>query len=124
MNPEVTSVRDADRVIGKLDSKGIENHKVVINRLNHEMTESGEMLNVEDILEILSVKLLGIVPDDRSITISTNKGEPVVTTEGSLAGTAFINIAKRITGEEIPLLNLKPEEEGFFSKLSKLFKKK
>ncbi|MFH5836003.1 septum site-determining protein MinD [Proteiniclasticum sp. C24MP] len=124
VNPEVTSVRDADRVIGKLDSKGIENHKVVINRLNHEMTESGEMLNVEDILEILSVKLLGIVPDDRSITISTNKGEPVVTTEGSLAGTAFINIAKRITGEDIPLLNLKPEEEGFFSKLSKLFKKR
>jgi septum site-determining protein MinD len=124
VNPEVTSVRDADRVIGKLDSKGIEDHKVIINRLNHEMTESGDMLNVEDILEILSVKLLGIVPDDRSITISTNKGEPVVTTEGSLAGAAFINIARRITGEDIPLLNLKPEEVGFFSKLSKLFKRK
>ncbi len=88
------------------------------------MTESGEMLNVEDILEILSVKLLGIVPDDRNITISTNKGEPIVTSEGTLAGTAFINIARRITGEDIPLLNLKPEEEGFFSKLTKLFKRK
>lgn len=124
VNPEVTSVRDADRVIGKLDSKGIEDHKVIINRLNYEMTENGEMLNVEDILEILSVKLLGIVPDDRNITISTNKGEPIVTAEGTLAGTAFINIAKRITGEEVPLLNLKPEELGFFGKISKLFKKK
>lgn len=124
VNPEVTSVRDADRVIGKLDSKGIENHRVIINRLNHEMTENGDMLNVDDILEILSVKLLGVVPDDRNITISTNKGEPIVTTVGTLAGTAFINIARRITGEDIPLLDLKPEEEGFFSKLSKLFKKK
>lgn len=124
VNPEVTSVRDADRVIGKLDSKGIDNHRVIINRLNHEMTENGDMLNVDDILEILSVKLLGVVPDDRNITISTNKGEPIVTTEGTLAGTAFINIARRITGEDIPLLDLKPVEEGFFSKLSKLFKKK
>jgi len=124
VNPEITSVRDADRVIGKLDSKGIENHRVIINRLNHEMTENGDMLNVDDILEILSVKLLGVVPDDRNITISTNKGEPIVTTEGTLAGTAFINIARRITGEDIPLLDLKPEEEGFFSKLSKLFRKK
>ena len=88
------------------------------------MTESGEMLNVEDILEILSVKLLGVVPDDRDITISTNKGEPIVITEGSMAGTAFINIAKRITGEDIPLLNLKPVELSFFSKLSVLFKRK
>ena len=88
------------------------------------MTENGEMLNVEDILEILSVKLLGIVPDDRNITISTNRGEPIVTVEGTLAGTAFINIAKRITGEEVPLLDLKPEELGFFGKISKLFKKK
>jgi len=124
VNPEVTSVRDADRVIGKLDSKGIEDHKVIINRLNYEMTENGEMLNVEDILEILSVKLLGIVPDDRNITISTNKGEPIVTAEGTLAGTAFINIAKRITGEEVPLLNLKPEETSIFSKIGKFFKKK
>ncbi len=124
VNPEVTSVRDADRVIGKLDSKGIENHKVVINRLNYAMTESGEMLNVEDILEILSVKLLGVVPDDRDITISTNKGEPIVITEGSMAGTAFTNIARRITGEDVPLLNLKPVELSFFSKLSILFKRK
>lgn len=124
VNPEVTSVRDADRVIGKLDSKGIENHKVVINRLNYDMTESGEMLNVEDILEILSVKLLGVVPDDRNITISTNKGEPIVTVEGSKAGMAFINIAKRITGEDIPLMNLKPEEISFLAKLSSLFRKK
>lgn len=124
VNPEVTSVRDADRVIGKLDSKGIEDHKVIINRLNYDMTESGEMLNVEDILEILSVKLLGVVPDDRAITISTNKGEPIVISEGTMAGTAFTNIARRIAGEDVPLLNLKPEEAGFFSKLSSLFKRK
>ncbi|HSP46500.1 MAG TPA: septum site-determining protein MinD [Clostridiaceae bacterium] len=124
VNPEVTSVRDADRVIGKLDARGIDNHRVVINRLNYDMTESGEMLNIDDILEILSVKLLGVVPDDRSITVSTNKGEPIVLTDGTRAGTAFQNIARRITGEDVPLMDLKPEEESFLSKLSKLFKKR
>ena len=66
VNPEITSVRDADRVIGKLDSKGLEDHAVIINRLNYEMTKNGDMLDVADIIETLSVELLGVVPDDKN----------------------------------------------------------
>ncbi len=124
VNPEITSVRDADRVIGKLDAKGLDDHEVIINRLNYEMTKNGDMLDVTDIIETLSIKLLGVVPDDRNITISTNKGEPIVLDEGAIAGQAFKNIARRITGEEVPLMNLQIEEhQGFFSALKKLFKR-
>lgn len=124
VNPEITSVRDADRVIGKLDAKGLEDHAVVVNRLNYEMTKNGDMLDVSDIIETLSIELLGVVPDDRNITISTNKGEPIVLEEGAFAGQAFRNIARRITGEEVPLMNLHIEEQqSFFSSLKKLFKR-
>ncbi|MBU3196048.1 septum site-determining protein MinD [Clostridium algidicarnis] len=124
VNPEITSVRDADRVIGKLDSKGLENHEVIVNRLNYEMTKNGNMLDIDDIVDTLSIRLLGVVPDDRSITISTNKGEPIVLDEKAIAGKAFINIAKRIIGEEVPLLNLDVEQSGFLSALKNLFKKR
>ncbi|ALB48153.1 MULTISPECIES: septum site-determining protein MinD [Clostridium] len=124
VNPEITSVRDADRVIGKLDSKGLEDHSVIVNRLNYEMTKNGDMLDVADIIETLSVELLGVVPDDKNITISTNKGEPIVLEEGAIAGQAFKNIARRITGEEVPIIDLHTEEhQGFFSSLKKLFKR-
>ncbi|HCW05408.1 MAG TPA: septum site-determining protein MinD [Clostridium sp.] len=122
VNPEVTSVRDADRVIGKLDSKGIEDHQLLINRLNVNMAKKGDMLNIDDINDILSIKLLGVVPDDRSITVSTNKGEPIVLDDKALAGQAFKNIAKRITGEEVPLLNLEGEGGGILNAFKKLFK--
>lgn len=124
VNPEITSVRDADRVIGKLDAKGLEDHAVIVNRLNYEMTKNGDMLDVSDIIETLSIQLLGVVPDDKNITISTNKGEPIVLEEGAFAGQAFKNIARRITGEEVPFMNLQVEEhQGFFSSLKKLFKR-
>ena len=123
VNPEITSVRDADRVIGKLDAKGLEDHSVIVNRLNYEMTRRGDMLDVSDIIETLSVKLLGVVPDDRSITVSTNKGEPIVLDEKALSGQAFRNIAKRITGEEVPLLKLSSESTGLFSAIKKIFRK-
>ena len=124
VNPEITSVRDADRVIGKLDSKGLEDHAVIVNRLNYEMTKNGDMLDVPDIIDTLSVKLLGVVPDDRSITVSTNKGEPIVLDENAIAGRAFRNIAKRIDGEEVPLLDLSASTGGFFTTIKKMFKKK
>ncbi|SFB31707.1 septum site-determining protein MinD [Clostridium frigidicarnis] len=124
VNPEVTSVRDADRVIGKLDAKGLENHQLVINRLNYDMTQKGEMLDISDIVEILSVKLLGVVPDDRDITISTNRGEPVVLNDKAKSGEAFRNVARRILGEEIPLMKFESENDGFFNSLKKLFKLK
>jgi septum site-determining protein MinD len=122
VNPEVTSVRDADRVIGKLDSKGLERHDLLINRLNSEMVKRGDMLNINDIIETLSVKLIGVVPDDRNITISTNKGEPIVLDDKALSGQAFKNIARRITGEEVPLLNLDTEETGLLKSLIKFLK--
>ncbi len=123
VNPEITSVRDADRVIGKLDAKGLEDHQVVINRLNYEMTQRGDMLDISDIIETLSVKLLGVVPDDKNITVSTNKGEPIVLDDKAYSGNAFRNIAKRICGEDVPLMNLSTDNEGFIGVLKKLFKK-
>ncbi|OFI07225.1 septum site-determining protein MinD [Clostridium acetireducens DSM 10703] len=124
VNPEVTSVRDADRVIGKLDAKGLENHDLIINRINYSMIKNGDMLDVRDILDSLAIKLIGVVPEDKNITISTNKGEPVVLNDNALSGKAFKNIAKRITGEEIPLMNLDIEESGFWHSLKKFFVKK
>ena len=80
------------------------------------------MLNIEDINDILSIKLLGVVPDDRNITISTNKGEPIVLDEKAVSGQAFKNIAKRITGEQVPLMNLEGEGGGLLNAFKKLFK--
>lgn len=124
VNPEITSIRDADRVIGKLDAKGLEDHGVIVNRLNYEMTRRGDMLDVGDIIETLSVALMGVVPDDKNITISTNKGEPIVLDEKSLSGQAFRNIAKRITGEDVPIMEMQSEATGFFGSLKKLFGRK
>lgn len=123
VNPEVTSVRDADRVIGKLDAKGINNHQLIVNRLNYAMAKKGDMLDINDIVEILAVKLIGVVPDDRGITVSTNRGEPIVLDENSLSGKAFKNISRRIMGEDVPFVNLDTEEKGFMSSLKKLFRK-
>ena len=121
VNPEVTSVRDADRVIGKLDAKGLENHQLIVNRLNYKMTQNGDMLDVDDILDSLAIKLIGVVPDDRSITVSTNKGEPIVLNEKAEAGKAFRNIARRITGEEVPFMDMSSGESGIFTSIKKLF---
>ena len=124
VNPEITSVRDADRVIGKLDAKGLDDHAVIVNRLNYEMTQSGDMLDVNDIIETLSVKLIGVVPQDNNVTICTNKGEPIVLEEDAYAGKAFRNIAKRITGEEVPFMDLSANSGGFINSIKKLFGRK
>lgn len=124
VNPEITSVRDADRVIGKLDAKGLDDHAVIVNRLNYEMTQSGDMLDVNDIIETLSVKLIGVVPQDNNVTVCTNKGEPIVLEEDAYAGKAFRNIAKRITGEEVPFMDLSANSGGFINSIKKLFGRK
>lgn len=121
VNPELTSVRDADRVIGKLDAKGLDRHELIVNRLNYEMTKRGDMLDVNDILDALAIKLIGVVPDDRNVTVSTNKGEPIVLDDKAFSGQAFKNIAKRITGEEVPFMSLGSDEVGFLSSLKKFF---
>ena len=104
--PEVSATRDADRIIGLLEAAGIKNPRLVINRLRIDMVKDNNMLSVEDILDILAVKLLGVVPDDENVVISTNKGEPLVYKGDSLAAKAFKNIASRIEGVEVPLLDL------------------
>ncbi len=122
--PEVSSVRDADRVIGIIDAKsqkaqnGEEVIKhLIINRLKPEMVEKGEMIGVEDILNILAIPLIGIVPEDEKIVSSTNTGEPVIYGD-SLSAKAYQNIAKRVLGEEVPYLDLKVKK-GFFGRLFK-----
>lgn len=120
--PEVSAVRDADRIIGKLEAKGLTDHELVINRIKYDMTQKGEMLDINDMTDILAIKLLGIVPDDDKIVISTNRGEPAVMDEDSKAGQAYKNIAKRILGEEVPLLNLEDHTGGFFHSIKKFFR--
>ena len=118
--PEVSSVRDADRIIGLLSSQELSNPVLVINRLRVDMVKRGDMMNIEDTIDILGIDLLGIVPDDESIIVSSNRGEPAVTVTSSLAGQAYRNIAKRLLGEEVPFMDL-DTEETFFGKLFKLF---
>ncbi len=112
--PEVSSVRDADRIIGLLEKHEIKNIKLVINKLRPKMVENGSMLGIEDMLEILAIDLLGVVPDDEDIIVAANKGEYVSMHAQSLAGQAYRNIASRLNGQEVELVNMK---QGFFAKL-------
>lgn len=118
--PEVSAVRDADRIIGLLEANEIGRTELVVNRLRADMVKRGDMMSSEDVVEILAVDLLGVVPDDENIVISTNQGEPLVGSK-SLAGQAYENICHRIMGEDVPFLNLLLKN-GFFSKLKNKFK--
>ncbi len=118
--PEVSAVRDADRVIGILEANEIYQPRLIVNRIRQDMVKRGDMMNIEDILDILAVRLLGVVPDDENVVISTNKGEPVVMDEKALSGKAYRNIVRRIIGEEVELLNLEESNQGKFSKMMKL----
>ncbi|MCX5774303.1 MAG: septum site-determining protein MinD [Fusobacteria bacterium] len=119
-NPEVSAVRDADRIIGLLESQGKKDIKLIINRIRPEMVKRGDMLDIEDVLDLLKIELIGIVPEDQEIVVSANKGEPLVRDSHCLAGQAYRNITKRILGEKLPLLDIS-KQAGFFTKL---FKKK
>lgn len=119
--PEVSAVRDADRIIGLLNANGISEPKLVINRIKPEMVRRGDMMSIEDTLDILGVPLLGIIPEDENIIRSSNLGEPIVTSNFR-AGAAYRNIVKRLMGQEVPFMNL-DEGQGFFSKLKNIFKK-
>jgi len=121
--PDVSAVRDADRVIGIIDAKsqkakdgGEVKKYVIINRLKPEMVESGSMLSVDDVLNILALPLIGVVPDDEKIITSTNEGEPIYYDKESLAAEAYRRIARRILGEEVEFLDLSVKK-GFFKRL-------
>ncbi|MGQ0792791.1 MAG: septum site-determining protein MinD [Deltaproteobacteria bacterium] len=116
VNPEVSSVRDADRVIGLLESMGKENIKLIINRIRLHQVRKGEMLSVADIEEILHIPKIGIIPDEERMVDFTNKGEPIVLAENSKSGRALMNVAKRLEGQDIPFTELE-ERKSFFSRL-------
>jgi septum site-determining protein MinD len=118
--PEISAVRDADRIIGLLEAAEVRNPELIVNRIKMDMVNRGDMMGVEDMIEILAIDLIGIVPDDESIVISTNKGEPVATRDDALSGQAYRNIARRITGEEVPLLDLNTQD-NFINRLMNLF---
>ena len=118
--PEVSAVRDADRIIGLLNANEVKKTELVVNRLRADMVKRGDMMSSDDVVEILAVDLIGIVPDDENIVVATNQGEPLVGTK-SLAGQAYENICKRIMGEEVPWLDLS-KNNGFFAKIKSKFK--
>lgn len=119
--PEVSAIRDADRIIGLLEANELHKTELIVNRLRMDMVRRGDMMNVEDVCDILAIKLVGAVPDDEHIVVATNQGEPLVGTD-CLAGQAYANISRRIAGEEVPFLNLE-EKQGMFSKLKEMFRK-
>jgi septum site-determining protein MinD len=116
VNPEVSSVRDADRVIGLLESMEKENIKLIINRIKLHQVKKGEMLSVEDIEEILHIPKVGIVPDEERMVDFTNKGEPIVLSANSRSGKALMNIARRLEGQDVPFTELE-EKKSFLSRI-------
>ncbi len=118
--PEVSAVRDADRIIGLLESEGKSNPKLIVNRIRPHMVKKGDMMNIDDIIEILAIDLLGIIPEDEYIVVSTNRGEPAVVNPTALASTAYKNIVRRLAGENVPLMEMQAED-GLLHKLKKIF---
>ena len=119
--PEMSAVRDADRIIGLLEAKEeIKSYKLLLNRVRPNLIKSNDMMSVDDVVEILSAELIGIIPEDTGIITSTNKGEPIVNDEKSLAGKAYNNVARRIIGEDVPFLDLE-EPKGIVAKMKKFF---
>ncbi|SFR08217.1 septum site-determining protein MinD [Desulfoscipio geothermicus] len=117
--PEVSAVRDADRIIGLLEKEDLREPKLVINRMRFQMVKHGDMMSIDDIIEILAVDLLGVVPEDELVVVSTNRGEMVVMNNASRSGQAYRNIVRRIKGEEVPMMDLE-ENSGLFNRLRRM----
>jgi septum site-determining protein MinD len=127
--PEISAVRDADRIIGMIDSKTkaseegreIQKH-LIVNRLKPEMVKDGSMLSVDHVLSILDIPLIGVIPDDEAVVASTNRGVPVVLEEKrSLSGAAYLNVTQRLLGNHVEYLDL--SKKSPFSKLFGMFKR-
>lgn len=119
--PEVSAIRDADRIIGLLEANGKKKIDLLINRLRMDMVKRGDMMSVEDVVEILAVNLLGAVPDDENIVVYTNQGEPLAG-NGTPSGTAFFNICRRIMGESVPLMDL-DRNESIWKRFGGMFRR-
>jgi len=117
--PELAAVRDADRVIGLLEAMGFLDPRLIINRVRMRLMRRGDLMEVADMLDLLATDLLGIVPEEERVIAGNNRGEPVTGWRGSLAGRAFYNIARRLEGDEVPLLDLEGGT-GFLGRLRRL----
>lgn len=116
--PEVAAVRDADRVIGLLEAEGIKDIRLLVNRLRPEMVQMNKMMSVEDVLELLAIPLIGIVPDDERIITSTNRGEPITLGDAqTIPAMAFNNIARRLEGQKVPLLDLMAAQNNLLNRI-------
>lgn len=115
--PEFTALRDGDRAITAMEKKGIEDIRLILNRIRPEMIEKGLMMNVDECIDTLGIPILGIIPDDEELTKAALSGQLALSDENSLAGKAFINIAKRISGQQVPVLKM--EKKRFFARLIK-----
>lgn len=113
--PEVSAVRDADRIIGLLEAHEMKRTDLIVNKLRMDMVESGNMMSSDDVVEILAINLIGIVPDDEQIIIATNNGDPLAGNE-TKSGQAYLNICKRIMGQEVPFVDLSVKK-GFFKRI-------
>jgi len=120
-NPEVSAVRDADRIIGLIEAEEKGPARLVINRLKPDMVRRGDMLATEDVLELLAVELLGVIPEDERVIMSTNRGIPITLDGKSLAGQAFRNIARRLDGEDVPFLDL-DNHGGFLGRITRFIR--
>ena len=118
--PEVSAIRDADRIIGLLEANELKQIELVVNRIRMDMVKRGDMMSVEDVIDILAIDLIGVVPDDESIVVATNEGEPLVGND-TQAGKAFDNICHRVMGEEVPFMEF--DTDGIFKKIFNLFKR-
>lgn len=119
--PEVSAIRDADRIIGLLEAGGLRNIQLIVNRLRPDMIARGDMMSVDDVIEILAVDLIGTIIDDEQIVVSTNQGEPL-SGKKSQAEEEYRNICRRILGEDVPFMEIR-EKKGMFRRLSEIFKK-
>lgn len=118
--PEVSAIRDADRIIGLLEANDVTQIELIINRIRPDMIQKGDMMSVDDVIEILAIHLLGIIPDDQQIVIATNQGVPL-SGKNSPAEQGYINICRRIIGEEVPFLTF-DIKKGIFRKMTELFR--
>ncbi|MFN3307575.1 MAG: septum site-determining protein MinD [Anaerolineales bacterium] len=121
-NPEVSAVRDADRIIGLIEAEEKGPARLIINRIKPEMVKKGDMLSAEDVLELLAIELLGLIPEDEEVIISTNRGVPVALDGKSRAGQAFRNIASRLRGEKVPFVELE-EQSGLLSQIGRFLRR-
>jgi len=117
--PEVSAIRDADRVVGKIAAEG-KPIRLIINRLRPEMVRSGDMLSVDDVCEVLSVELLGVIPDDEEVIDTTNRGEPIVLNETNRLHAIYDKIARRLEGDLVPFTSF--DGQGFFGRLIEALK--